>query len=104
MRKLSEGDHFGEVSLIYNCMRTATVVSMNYNTFAVMKQILYKRLVQDFPEYEQCLQSYIVQTYRDSRIQFLMETVKRIDYFSTIPIEILYELIFTLKLVTIEKD
>jgi len=37
VNKLVEGHHFGEISMIYNCERTATVYSMNYNTFAVMK-------------------------------------------------------------------
>lgn len=36
VKDLDEGDHFGEVSLIFHCPRTATVTSMNYNTFAVM--------------------------------------------------------------------
>lgn len=31
---LGEGDHFGEVALIYNCRRSATVISSDYNTFA----------------------------------------------------------------------
>ena len=45
VRTLLQGEHFGEISLIYNCTRTATVVSMNYNTFAEMKNHLYKRLI-----------------------------------------------------------
>lgn len=31
---LTEGDHFGEISVLYHCKRTATVVSRNYNTMA----------------------------------------------------------------------
>ena len=45
VKSLLQGEHFGEISLLYNCTRTATVISMNYNTFAVMKHHLYKRLV-----------------------------------------------------------
>ena len=45
VRTLDEGDHFGEIALIYNCERTATVTSMNYNTFATMSNIGYKRLI-----------------------------------------------------------
>jgi CRP-like cAMP-binding protein len=34
VRTLYPGDHFGEVSLIYNCRRTATVTASNYCTLA----------------------------------------------------------------------
>ena len=53
MKELSEGDHFGEVSIIFECAPTATVTSLNYNTFAVMTAVAYKRLVQEYPEYEE---------------------------------------------------
>ena len=45
VRTLDEGDHFGEIALIFNCERTATVTSMNYNTFAQMRYTPYKRLI-----------------------------------------------------------
>jgi CRP-like cAMP-binding protein len=31
---LSEGSHFGEIALIYDTNRTATVISRNYNSMA----------------------------------------------------------------------
>lgn len=33
---LTEGSHFGEIGLIYGCERTATVISRNYNTMAIL--------------------------------------------------------------------
>lgn len=34
VRLLVEGDHFGEIGLIYRCRRTCSVISRNYNTVA----------------------------------------------------------------------
>jgi len=48
---LVEGDHFGEVSLIYKIKRTATVISRNYNTMARMSYPKFRELVYTFPEY-----------------------------------------------------
>ena len=54
-RNLYEGYHFGEISLIYKCKRSATVISTNYNTFARLISPAFKELVSEFPEYETCL-------------------------------------------------
>lgn len=50
-RLLTEGDHFGEISMIYKCRRSATVMSRNYNTMAVLSEVLYKELIAEFPDY-----------------------------------------------------
>jgi CRP-like cAMP-binding protein len=34
VRLLVEGDHIGEIGLLYNCKRTASIVSRNYNVMA----------------------------------------------------------------------
>ena len=34
VRLLVEGDHFGEIGVVYGCRRTASVISRNYNTMA----------------------------------------------------------------------
>jgi len=36
IKLLVEGDHFGEISALYGCRRTATVYSRNYNTIAFL--------------------------------------------------------------------
>ena len=48
---LAEGDHFGEISMIYKCRRSATVMSRNYNTMAVLSEVLFKELIAEFPDY-----------------------------------------------------
>ena len=96
VRKLVLGQHFGEIGLIYGCERTATVYSMNYNTYAVMKKQLYRRLIQDYPEYEACMKRQVVSNYRDHRVEFLQAMVKKIEYFDQAPVDILFDLIFSL--------
>ena len=104
IRRLNEGEHFGEIQIIYNCARTASVISMNYNTFATMNWHGYKRLIQDFPEYEVCLRRHVVSTYDDHRIKFIANMIKRVEYLDLVPLDILYELIFSLKSITFEKN
>ena len=77
---------------------------MNYNTFAFMRNLGYKRLVQDYPEYELCLRRYVVSKYKDHRVQFLKEIVMRVEYFDRIPFDIVYDLIFSLKIKHFDKD
>lgn len=48
---LKEGDHFGEISMIYKCRRSATVVSRNYNTMAQLSEESFRSLVAEYPEY-----------------------------------------------------
>lgn len=50
-RILKEGDHFGEISMIFKCRRSATVVSRNYNTMAMLTEESFKSLVAEYPEY-----------------------------------------------------
>jgi F-box/leucine-rich repeat protein 7 len=38
VRLLTEGSHFGEIGVIYNCVRTASITSRNYNTMAILSR------------------------------------------------------------------
>jgi CRP-like cAMP-binding protein len=45
---LSEGDHFGEIGLIYGCRRTASVQSTNYGTLAMLTRSNFLELQKSF--------------------------------------------------------
>ena len=104
VRRLDEGEHFGEVSIVYNCQRSASVISMNYNTFATINWEAYKRLIQEFPEYESCLMRHVVTTYYDHRIKFITNMLKRVEYLDLVPQDILFELMFALKEKKVDKE
>ena len=76
-----EGDHFGEVSLIYKCKRSASVISRNYNTLAKMTGSRYRELVAEYPEYEIALKKHVRETYDDPKIRFVIAMLERVDYF-----------------------
>ena len=47
---LIDGDHFGEIGLIFDCKRTATIKSENYGTLAMLKKSDYQELTKSFEE------------------------------------------------------
>ena len=48
---ITTGDHFGEISLIYKCKRTSTVLSRNYNTMGRLSYVDWRFLTNEFPNY-----------------------------------------------------
>lgn len=50
-RLLTEGDHFGEISIIYKCLRTASVVSRNYSIIARLSYLRLREVLNEFPTY-----------------------------------------------------
>lgn len=44
-RLLEPGSHFGEVSMLYNCKRSATVIAKNYCTCAKINRAGYNELL-----------------------------------------------------------
>ena len=119
IRTIKKGEHFGEIHLLYRCARSATVTSENYNTLARLKIDNFKEIVADFPEYEICLRNHVIKTYGnmtkpdgseknryqiDPKIQFLRQTIKRVDYLKSIDDEVFFDIMFALKPRQYEKD
>lgn len=46
---LVEGDHFGEISLLYGCKRSCSVISRNYNTMAHLTYKGFFNIAYNFP-------------------------------------------------------
>jgi len=103
-RTLDEGDHFGEIQLIYKSHRSASVVSQNYNTLAKLSYRKFVNFVSEFPEFEKELIKHISQEYsEDTKNEFLKKTVRSVSYLAGADTYFLQKMIFSLKPTHVEE-
>ena len=96
VRLLSVGNHFGEISTIYGCKRTSTVISRNYNTMARISQDNFHVVATEFPEFEKLLKMYCFR-YFDIRKEFLQNMLHKVEFLRTgLTLEVTHEVIFSL--------
>ena len=76
---LVEGDHLGEIALIYKCYRTATCIGRYYNTMARLSAARYNELKCDFPELNMNMKQHLF-SYNDVNKEFIYSILARIEY------------------------
>mmetsp|Transcript_13955 Transcript_13955/g.16170 ORF Transcript_13955/g.16170 Transcript_13955/m.16170 type:complete len:162 (-) Transcript_13955:711-1196(-) len=103
VRQLQVGDHFGEISMIYKCKRTATVISNKYATLGYISKPDFKEIVFKFQDIVDLLNQRIYD-YDDDLKLFKEYYIKEIPYFINVSVESLHHIIFTLQRETYEKD
>jgi CRP-like cAMP-binding protein len=68
-RSLNPGDHFGEIGIVYSCLRTASAITNDYCTFARLPIKNYERLVGEIPEFHTELKRYVQSKYNDDPVK-----------------------------------
>ena len=101
-RTLNPGAHFGEISLIYGCARTSTVVANNYCTLAKLTKTHYEELIQKYPELIQRFKEMIFR-YNDNVKLFLEKTLDQIEYFKYLSHSVKHDILYKMKRVHFEK-
>ena len=76
---LVEGNIVGEVSTIYKCCRTATVMNKNYTTLARVSYSAYREFQSDYPEIGKVIKRHI-SNYKDPNKRFLLKVLQRVTY------------------------
>ena len=95
-QQLYNGDHFGEIGLIFNSKRTASVKSLNYGSLAKLTKPGYKVLLSNFASLERCFKEYIFK-YKDDLRAFLEMEAEKIDYFRPLQMITKQELLFNME-------
>ena len=103
-RVLQDGDHFGEISMIYNCKRSATVESCNYGTLAALKKENFLELQNS--TFENIIEVFKKQIclYDDEVKMFLAFAMEKISYFKYLKLMTKQEIFHSMERVTYEKD
>ena len=100
---LRPGDHFGEISLLYGCPRTATVVSQNYITIAKLKYDGFNDIRNSYPQIVDKMKEHLY-NYNDRLKKFLIESLEKIEFFKGIGNAALHDIIYTLERHNYNKD
>ena len=80
-RLLVEGNHFGEIGLIYDCIRTASVQSRNYNTMATLSKQNFLDLMNEIPGFLKNMKRHVYR-YEDPLKTYTSEMMIKLPYFS----------------------
>lgn len=104
VRVLDDGDHFGEIALLYDCRRTATVVSENYCTCAKLSKQNLQVLSRQHPKLLSEFKNYVSKTYDDYLLLFLELHMNKVPFFKDMNQQTKKEVLFNMKMQTYQKD
>lgn len=100
---LRPGSIFGEVSLISNCRRTATVECRNYCTMAQLSSSHFKEMCKKFPDVLKKLKDRRSE-YMDTWKIFVRKLVLNVPYFRHLEGRTIEELIYSIKSETFNEN
>lgn len=96
VRELSVGSHFGEISMLYQTARSATVISHHYLTCAKVSRHNYEELLLEFPSLNELAKQAII-AYDDPLKVFMEMSLNQMDFFKDFPKIVKNEWIFKMK-------
>lgn len=96
INRLKTGKYFGEIALITNLQRTATVKAADYTTLAYLTRESFMAIKHEFPQVYLNFKRNI-RKYTDSDFEFRRSMIKNTPYFRNLDDEIIDELVYLLR-------
>ena len=81
VKSISSGKYFGEVALLKEWRRTATVVSKNYSTWAEIEKSELFKILSRYPFLKTSMEVKIKNSYKDKWKRFIHRVLWNIEYF-----------------------
>jgi CRP-like cAMP-binding protein len=104
IKTLEVGSYFGEVALLKECSRTATVKSKNYSTCAALDSMNFGKLLSRYSFLRKSMEIYISNNYQDKWREFIKRSLRNVEFLiQSIPEEIIEEISYKLELKSISK-
>ena len=82
---------------MFKCRRTSTIKAKLYATLGCVDHENFNSILRDFPDFKMHLMNDVVKIYDDDLKLFLVATLRKIDYLSLVPEEILVQLAYNCK-------
>lgn len=92
---LKPGAYFGEIGVIYNTIRTCTVITEDYAAIAALDTDAYNECTVKFPYLKQKLEK-LAASYEDPWESFVMNAFSRVPYFDGLSEMLMNELMYSL--------
>lgn len=93
IRMIHEGHQFGEIGLIYNRTRTASVLTKNYAILARISKTNFREMISEQPIFSKILSHQVFQ-YKDPNIRFMKQALSQIPFIKSCKVDALYCLLF----------
>lgn len=92
---ITSGMHFGEISMIYSCPRSATVNSRNYIIASTLNRKNYYELLSLYPNLKHLFVQQILK-YREPLKIYMEMKLSRLNFFKNLPKHIKNEFIYNM--------
>ncbi|CAI2376015.1 unnamed protein product [Moneuplotes crassus] len=97
-KTLETGNYFGEVAIIKNCKRTATIKSQSFSTCSSLEYQAFLTFLEEYPILKTNFTERMKTSYNDHWRKFTRKCLRNVDYLKNgISDEILDEISFTLE-------